>query len=415
MFSWPFIAGGLYFKLEHVLPSANSMGVASKLNDEGETMRTPICEKLGIEFPIFAFSHCRDVVAAVTNAGGFGGLGALAFSPAQLDIELAWIDKHVSGKPYGVDIVIPKKYVGKEDGDFAKVDLQKMIPETHKNFIDNLLKRYEVPKLADEGEDTEGLLGWSSSGGRAHVEVAMKYPIRLIVNALGPPPADVIELAHERGIQVGALVGSVDHAVAQKQAGVDIIIASGYEAGGHTGEITSMVLWPQVVDAVKPTPVLAAGGIGSGRAIAAALALGTQGVWTGSIWLTTSETDYQPALVNKLLLANSKQTVRSRCISGKPARMLKTTYTDAWEGEQSPGTLPMPLQFMATAEASQRIYKYGQTNKPGSDELLGSPVGQVVGQMNERRPAKNVVFDMVNEYIETIGGLSEQLNSTVEE
>ena len=183
MFSWPFIAGGLYFKLEHVLPSANSMGVASKLNDEGETMRTPICEKLGIEFPIFAFSHCRDVVAAVTNAGGFGVLGALAFSPAQLDIELAWIDKHVS-----VDIVIPIKYVGKEDGDFAKVDLQKMIPETHKNFIDNLLKRYEVPKLADEGEETEGLLGWSSSGGRAHVEVAMKYPIRLIVNALGPPP-----------------------------------------------------------------------------------------------------------------------------------------------------------------------------------------------------------------------------------
>ena len=378
-------------------------------------MRTDICEKLGIEFPIFAFSHCRDVVAAVTNAGGFGVLGALAFSPEQLDMELKWIDEHVGGKPYGVDIVIPAKYVGRNEGDIQKTDLQGMIPEEHRKWIESLLERHNVPALPEAVEQVEDLLGWSKSGGRAAFDVAMKYPIKMIVNALGPPPEDVIGIAHDKGILVGALVGSVPHAIKQREAGVDVIIASGYEAGGHTGEITSMILWPQVAKAVHPTPVLAAGGVGSGRAMAAALSLGCQGVWAGSIWLTTTENDYQPALVEKLLAADSSHTLRSRCISGKPARMLKTDYTDAWDSEECPGTLPMPLQFMATADASHRIYRHAQSNEPGSAALLGSPVGQVVGQMNEVRSAKSVVMEMVEEYIDTVGGLNEQLERAATE
>ncbi len=372
-------------------------------------MKNELCERLGIEFPIFAFSHCRDVVAAVSRAGGLGVLGAVAFSPEQLETELKWIDEHVSGKSYGVDTVIPAQYVGKSEGDFKKEDLEKLIPEQHRLFIDSLLKKYGVPEIPEGVEETESLLGWSASSGRAHVEVSLKHPIRLIANALGPPPEDVIKTAHGRGLLVAALCGSVKQAIAQKDAGVDIIIASGYEAGGHTGEIGSMVLLPQVVDAVAPTPVLAAGGIGSGRQMAAAMVLGAQGVWTGSIWLTTRESDCVPALVDKMLAATSRDTVRSKCISGKPARQLKTTYTEAWEAPDSPGTLPMPLQFMATASATQRIHRYAQTKKPGSAELLGTPVGQVVGQMNEVRSAKQVVEELVTGYIDSVERVARQL------
>ncbi len=378
-------------------------------------MKNVLCKRLGIEFPIFAFSHCRDVVAAVSRAGGMGVLGAVAYSAEELERELVWIDAHIDGKPYGVDTVIPAEYVGKADGDLKKVDLEKLIPDAHKHFIDGLLRKHGVPEIPAGVEQTESLLGWSTTAGRAHVEVAMRHPIRLIANALGPPPADVIKTAKERGVVVAALCGSVRQALAQKEAGVDVIIASGYEAGGHTGEIGSMVLIPQVVDAVAPTPVLAAGGIGSGRQMAAAMVLGAQGVWAGSIWLATSESDCVPALVDKLLAATSRDTVRSKCISGKPARQLKTTYTDAWDAKDSPGTLPMPLQYMATASATQRINRYAQTKKPGSAELLGTPVGQVVGQMNAVRPAKEIVREIVTEYIEAVERVSEQLGRAGEE
>jgi NAD(P)H-dependent flavin oxidoreductase YrpB (nitropropane dioxygenase family) len=377
-------------------------------------VRNELCQRLGIEFPIFAFSHCRDVVAAVSRAGGLGVLGAVAFSPEELELELKWIDEHVDGKPYGVDTVIPAAYVGKADGDLKKEDLEKLIPEPHKRFIEELLKKHGVPELPDGVDETESLLGWSTSAGRAHVEVALKHPIRLIANALGPPPEDIIETAHARGLLVAALCGTVKQAIVQKEAGVDIIVASGFEAGGHTGEIGSMVLIPQVVEAVAPTPVLAAGGIGSGRQMAAAMVLGAQGVWTGSIWLTTQESDCVPALVDKLLSATSKDTVRSKCISGKPARQLKTTYTQAWDSPESPGTLPMPLQFMATAHATQRIHRYSQTKQPGSAELLGTPVGQVVGQMNAVRPVKSVMHDMVTEYVDAVERVSRLLADAAE-
>ena len=254
-------------------------------------MRTPVCESLGIEYPIFAFSHCRDVVAAVSRAGGMGVLGALVFTPEELERELEWIEKNVDGNPYGVDVVIPAAYVGKEQGGLEKLDLEKLVPDEHKRFLEQLLDRYDVPPLPEDVPRMESLLGWSDTMGRALVDVAMSYPIKLLANALGPPPADVIDRAHAAGVQVAALVGRADQALKQQAAGVDIIVAAGYEAGGHTGEVSTLVLVPEVVDAVAPRPVLAAGGIGSGRQMAAALALGAQGVWTGSIWLTTNEND----------------------------------------------------------------------------------------------------------------------------
>jgi NAD(P)H-dependent flavin oxidoreductase YrpB (nitropropane dioxygenase family) len=372
-------------------------------------MRTPLCDRFGIEFPIFAFSHCRDVVAAVSKAGGFGVLGALAFTPEQLEIELAWIDAHVDGKPYGVDTVIPASYVGKQQGGLAKVDLTALIPQPHRDFIDKVLREYQVPELPADEPRMEGLLGWSDAGGRAHVEVALSHPIQLIANALGPPPADVIETAHRHGVLVAALVGRADQAVRQVQAGVDLIVAQGWEAGGHTGEISTMVLVPEVVDAVSPVPVLAAGGIGSGRQAAAALALGAQGIWTGSIWLTVAEADTGPVVTEKLLRATSGDTVRSRAMTGKPARQLRTPWTDAWEGPDSPGTLPMPLQYLATADAQQRIRKYSHVERSRARELAGMPVGQIVGRMNHVRPTREVIYDIVEECVDVMSRLSGML------
>ncbi len=377
-------------------------------------MRTPVCESLGIEYPIFAFSHCGDVVAAVSRAGGMGVLGAVAFTPEELERELERVEKNAGGKPYGVDVVIPATYVGKDQGGLEKLDLEKLIPEEHKRFLEQLLEKYDVPPLPPDAPRVESLLGWSDSMGRALVDIAMSYPIKLLANALGPPPADVIERTHAAGVQVAALVGRADQALKQKAAGVDIIVAAGYEAGGHTGEISTLVLVPEVVDAVASLPVLAAGGIGSGRQMAAAMALGAEGVWTGSIWLTTHENDWQPMIKERMLAATSSDTVRSRCITGKPARMLRNKYSEAWDGPESPGTLPMPLQYLATAEAEQRVRRAALAGHPGAAELTITPVGQIVGRMNQLRPARQVFSEMVNEYFDTVERMARVLEETEE-
>ena len=374
-------------------------------------MRTRICEMFDIEFPIFAFSHCRDVVAAVSKAGGFGVLGALAFPPEQLKVELGWIDEHVDGKPYGVDVVMPASSVGREVGADAS-KLAEMIPEKHRKFVDELMERFELPPLPEDEPAPLGLLSWTDEGARELVDIALAHPIKLLANALGVPPQDVIEKAHKQDVRVAALVGRGSQAEHQVEAGVDVIIASGYEAGGHTGEITSMVLIPEVVDAVQPTPVLAAGGIGSGRQMAAALALGAEGVWTGSIWLTVKESNMGPMMMEKLIKATSKDTIRSRSLSGKPARQLRTAWIDAWEAEDSPGALPMPLQFMLTSEAQRRIGRYVQATESDPKNLSGTPVGQIVGRMNSIPSCRDLVLEMVNEFIETTGRVSELLEAT---
>ncbi|HEV8206707.1 MAG TPA: nitronate monooxygenase family protein [Acidimicrobiia bacterium] len=369
-------------------------------------MKTRASEMFGIDLPIFAFSHCRDVVAAVSKAGGLGVLGALAFSPEQLEIELNWIDEHVDGKPYGVDVVMPAKYAGAGELDPERMgeQLKEMIPQQHRDWVNQLLAEHDVPELSEE-DRSEGLLGWVHEKGREQVQIALEHPIKLLANALGSPPKDVVDLAHEHGVKVAALCGSVQQAERHVNQGVDIVVAQGGEAGGHTGDVASLVLWPDVVDAVAPAPVLAAGGIGTGRQIAAALALGCEGVWTGSIWLTTAESDTGSMAMEKLLAAGARDTVRSRSWTGKPARMLRTEWTEAWEREDSPGTLPMPLQFMLINDAMRRI------NKFNVKELTTMPVGQIVGRMNTVRPVRDVMFDLVDEFVES----SQKLEKLVEE
>jgi NAD(P)H-dependent flavin oxidoreductase YrpB (nitropropane dioxygenase family) len=369
-------------------------------------VRTALCDAFGIEFPIFAFSHCRDVVAAVSRAGGLGVLGALAFSPDQLEVELRWIDEHIEGRPYGVDVIMPASSAGSElSGPDLAEQLAGLIPEGHREYVEEVLDRHGVPPLPADVPRPKGLLGWTDQGARSQVEVAMAHPIAMLVSALGPPPADVVARCRERNIRVAALIGTADQARKQVAAGVDIIVASGIEAGGHTGEISTMVLIPDVVDAVSPVPVLAAGGIGDGRQVAAALALGAQGAWTGSIWLTTAESDVAPIVRDKLLKAGSRDTVRSRALTGKPARQLRTPWTDAWDDPKGPGALPMPLQFMLTAEAQTRI------GRSGNPALAGSPVGQIVSRMTTVRTTRDVIFDLMEGAVRAVDRLNEQMSA----
>jgi NAD(P)H-dependent flavin oxidoreductase YrpB (nitropropane dioxygenase family) len=369
-------------------------------------VRTRVAELLGVEFPICAFSHCRDVVAAVTNAGGFGVLGAVAHSPQRLDTELAWIEEQTGGKPYGVDLLLPPKYVGAESGGIDAQQVRSLLPEEHRAFLDELLERYGIHGPAGSLPLTAGL-NVSPKGYQPLLDVAFDHHIRLIASALGPPPPDLVTRAHDNDVLVAALAGTTEHARRHAAAGVDLIVAQGTEAGGHTGEVATMVLVPEVVDAVGAVPVLAAGGIARGRQIAAALALGAEGVWCGSVWLTTEEAETPPVVRDKFLAASSSDTVRSRSLTGKPARMLRTAWTDEWERPESPAPLGMPLQSALVAEPQLRINQAAGQPDAKARELATYFVGQVVGSLDKVRPARSVVLDMVSEFIDAVGRLDE--------
>ncbi|AGP60040.1 NAD(P)H-dependent flavin oxidoreductase [Streptomyces rapamycinicus] len=347
-------------------------------------MQTELSARLGVEHAVFGFTPFPAVAAAISRAGGFGVLGAVRYGAGEeLARDLDWMEAHTDGRPYGLDVVMPAKKV---EG-VTEADIEAMIPEGHRTFVRETLAKHGVPELAEGEASGWRITGWLEQVARSQLDVAFDYPVKLLANALGSPPADVVARAHDHGILVAALAGSARHALHHKEAGLDVIVAQGYEAGGHTGEIASMVLTPEVVRAVDPLPVLAAGGIGSGEQIAAGLALGAQGVWIGSLWLTTEEAElHSAALIRKLLAAGSGDTVRSRALTGKPARQLRTEWTDAWEDPDGPGPLPMPLQGLLVAEAVSRIQKYEV------EPLLGTPVGQIVGRMDSVRPVQ-AVFD----------------------
>ncbi|ALV37632.1 nitronate monooxygenase family protein [Streptomyces sp. CdTB01] len=357
-------------------------------------MQTELSKKLGVEHAIFGFTPFPAVAAAISRAGGFGVLGAVRYTaPDDLKRDLDWVEAHVDGKPYGLDVVMPAKKV---EG-VTEADVEAMIPEGHRQFVQDTLAKYGVPELAEGDAAGWRITGWMEQVARSQLDVAFDYPIRLLANALGSPPADVVARAHEQNVLVAALAGSARHALKHKEGGIDIVVAQGYEAGGHTGEIASMVLTPDVVEAVDPLPVLAAGGIGSGQQVAAAFALGAQGVWLGSLWLTCTEADLSsPAVTRKLLAAGSGDTVRSRALTGKPARQLRTEWTDAWDDPSGPGTLPMPLQGLLVADALTRIQKYEV------EPLLGTPVGQIVGRMTSERSVQAVFDDLTRGFEEAV-------------
>jgi NAD(P)H-dependent flavin oxidoreductase YrpB (nitropropane dioxygenase family) len=379
-------------------------------------MKTPICSMLGIDFPLVAFSHCRDVIAAVSKAGGFGVLGATAFTPAQLELELKWIDEHIDGKPYGVDVLIPENLSIKNEKGVTYGALAERIPQKHKDFVSDLLLKHGIePSQVIEGErarPSDSLISMQQENALKLLEISFHHPIKLIANALGVPPEPMIEMGRRHSVPVAALVGAPEHAVRQAKAGVDIIVAQGGEAGGHCGEVATIVLIPEVMRAIKPIrniPVLAAGGIMTGRQMAACMAMGAAGVWTGSVWLATTESETSEIFREKMIEARSRDTVRSKGRTGKPSRQLKSAWTDAWEGAGSPGALPMPLQSLISEPALATAQRFAERGDPKARELVTYFVGQGVGLVDSVKSCRTVVKEFMEDFAEGVGDLNAAL------
>ena len=369
-------------------------------------MKSPICEMLGAEFPLVAFSHCKDVVVAVSKAGGVGVLGAVGMSPETLEQELNWIDERIDGKPYGVDVLIPNKMLGKGE-EFDAQKLVDMIPQEYRDFRTDVLKNHDID--APELRESEGDIPASGfaqntadQGAKALLDVAFSHPIKLIANALGVPPEWMVKMGKDNDVKVAALLGTKEHAIAQVKAGVDILVVSGTEAGGHCGSVSTMVLVPEVHRAIQPygdVPILAAGGIVTGEQMAASMVMGASGVWTASVWLTTAEAETHPIVKEKMLQASSSDTVRSRSRTGKHSRQLKSSWTDAWESESAPEPLPMPLQPMVAEPALAKVNQLAEGGHDGAVNLATYWVGQGVGLMTESLSAGTVVQEFKQDFI----------------
>jgi NAD(P)H-dependent flavin oxidoreductase YrpB (nitropropane dioxygenase family) len=376
-------------------------------------MNNELCDQLGIEFPLFAFSHCRDVIAEVSKAGGFGVLGAAGHSPRSLEVELAWIDEHVDGKPYGVDLIVPTSIADKE-GRLTPEEIEARIPPEHKAYVESILAQHGI----DSGDIWEATRsGFADNmrerGANAMLDVAFAHPIKLIVNALGVPPGFMLQRAKAEGVVVGALTGAKEHAIKHVEAGVQILIVSGTEAGGHCGEVSTLVLVPEVLEAIQDYPdvsVLAAGGIVTGRQMAACMAMGAAGAWTGSVWLTTSEAETLPSVKEKMLSASSRQTVRSKSRTGKYTRQLRSPWTDAWQAPDAPEPLPMPLQSLVSEPALRKIDKLAAAGDPQAKQLATYWVGQGVGLMNNSVGARTVVYEFMEDYLAAVERLSGTLD-----
>ncbi len=381
-------------------------------------MNTPVCRMFGIDFPLFAFTHCRDVVAAVSRAGGFGVLGATAFSPSQLEEELRWIDDHIDGKPYGIDVLIPENLSIKNEKGITRGQLSARIPQQHKDFVRDLLAKHDIEasQMLEEGHvrAPDAQFSYQEEQALKLIETSFHHPIKLIANALGVPPERMIEMGRKHGVPVAALVGAPEHAVRQAKAGVDLIVAQGGEAGGHCGEVSTIVLIPEVLRAIKPirnVPVLAAGGIMTGRQMAACMAMGAAGVWTGSVWLATQESETSEIFREKMIAARSRDTIRSKGRTGKPARQLKSAWTDAWEGSGTPGTLPMPLQSLISEPALEVAQRAAAKGNPKARELVTYFVGQGVGLIDSVKTCRTVV----NEFMEDFAAALEDMQALAQE
>ena len=374
-------------------------------------MKSPICEMFEIEFPLVAFSHCRDVVVAVSKAGGMGVLGAVGHTPEMLEQDLKWIDENIDGKPYGVDVLVPNNFEGKGSS-MTSEDLRNMIPQEYRDFRADVLKQYDVDgeSLRGGGDSKEKEIRSDSrfgknlkeKGAKKLLEVAFSHPIKLIANALGVPPKWMLDMGKEKGVKVAALLGAKEHAIRQVQAGVDILVVSGTEGGGHCGSVSTMVLIPEVKRAIKgygDVPILAAGGIATGEQMAGVMAMGADGAWCASVFLPTTEAETSENIKEKMVNASSSQTVRSKSRTGKHSRQLKSAWTDAWEAKDAPEPLPMPLQTMVGEPALAIISKQATLGHEGAKDLDTYWVGQGIGLVNETISAGQTVQKFKEEFI----------------
>ena len=364
-----------------------------------------------IEFPLVAFSHCRDVVVAVSKAGGMGVLGAVGHTPEMLEQDLKWIDENIDGKPYGVDVLVPNNFEGKGSS-MTSEDLRNMIPQEYRDFRADVLKQYDVDGESLRGgmdskekeirSDSRFGKNLKEKGAKKLLEVAFSHPIKLIANALGVPPKWMLDMGKEKGVKVAALLGAKEHAIRQVQAGVDILVVSGTEGGGHCGSVSTMVLIPEVKRAIKgygDVPILAAGGIATGEQMAGVMAMGADGAWCASVFLPTTEAETSENIKEKMVNASSSQTVRSKSRTGKHSRQLKSAWTDAWEAKDAPEPLPMPLQTMVGEPALAIISKQATLGHEGAKDLDTYWVGQGIGLVNETISAGQTVQKFKEEFI----------------
>jgi NAD(P)H-dependent flavin oxidoreductase YrpB (nitropropane dioxygenase family) len=361
-------------------------------------MRTELAEQLGIDVPIFAFSHCRDVVAAVTKAGGLGVLGAAWMTPDELEMNIAWVEKEVRGKPFGVDLVFP----GTGGDEKSPQEYLGSIPSSHLDFVTDLLDQGGLSDVTPEDRDAFMVenaekMAMTNQKSREQLEISLAHPsVSMIVGALGVTPREVVEAAHAKDVLVGALVGTAEHAAKQRDAGVDFLVAQGTEAGGSVGTVASMVLWPQVVEAAQGLPVLAAGGVSRGSQILAALALGCQGVWLGSLWLGTAESELSVEARERLFAARSQDAVLANVMTGKQGRMLRTTYVDAWQGDTAPSLLTWPMQSILNG------YSYMRAERAHNLDYWTYAVGQVVGDMTGHTTVASEMTRLMTEYLDAL-------------
>lgn len=357
-------------------------------------LTTALSERFGIEYPIFGFAHDIATVAAVTNAGGLGVYGATRRFPHEIVDELAEIRRLVGERPFGVDLVLPD---GMPEHN-SREAIERHIPDEHRSFVTELIDKYEVPEPSGPGMRTRFIR--SSEIEAEQLEAVMASDVDLFACGIGAPrPA--VDKAKELGKVTAALIGSPRHMRRALGSGVDMIVAQGAEAGAHTGTIGTFTLVPQIVDACGEIPVLAAGGVSTGRHIAAAMAMGAQGVWLGTTWLTTTEHagHMQPALVDKLLAASSADTVISRSESGKTFRQIRSAWSDEWEADDAPEPLKMPYQDVLVGDL------LGAIDEHGVEPLLHSAAGQGIGYASELRPVAEVMADLVAEATATIENL----------
>jgi NAD(P)H-dependent flavin oxidoreductase YrpB (nitropropane dioxygenase family) len=376
-------------------------------------MKSPICDLLGVEFPLVAFTHCRDVVVEVSKAGGFGVLGAAGYSAETLEIELNWIDEHIGGLPYGVDLIAPTS-MAITDANNSAAEIESMVPQEHQDYAAHILAQHNIDTADIYANQRSGAGGFLTKNKATNIiDVAFSHPIKLIANALGVPPQYMLDMGKLHGVAVAALVGAKEHAAKQVDAGVDVLVVAGTEAGGHCGEVSTMVLVPEVCQYIEGSgvPVLAAGGIIKGRQMAASMAMGASGAWTGSMWLTTSEAETSPVIKEKYIQASSRQTVRSKARTGKYSRQLRSPWTDAWEAEEAPDPLAMPLQSLVSEAPLAKVTKLAEGGHEGARQLATSFVGQGVGLIDAIQDTRTVVREFMEDYLTAV----ERMNASLED
>lgn len=356
-------------------------------------LRTALCRRLGIAVPIFGFSHSIAVTVALAEAGGFPVFGAARETPERIAADIALLKARLNGKPFGVDLMYPK-LAGDEA---SREDARKKLPAEHLAFVARLKEKYSIPDPVRANFFADQIRNQAFFD--AQTEAVLESDVPAVVTAVGLP-RKVVQAAKARGKTTFAMVGAARHVATAREAGIDILVAQGYDAGGHTGPVGTYTLVPQVVEAAGGLPVLAAGGIGHGRQIAAAFALGAEGAWLGTAWLATREYDTPPVLLAKILAARSEDTVITRAHSGKPCRVVKSAWSDEWDAEGAPKPLPMPYQHALTGELLAAIEEHQVA------PLVYEAAGQSVAWFNELTTVAGVVARLVRETQDALAAMN---------